>query len=37
LLGHFSSKYKELQPFIDEASSVFEQVELAIEGRVFEI
>ena len=37
LLGHFSSKYKDLQPFIDEASTVFEPVELAIEGRVFEI
>jgi ribonuclease Z len=37
LLGHFSSKYKDLQPFVDEASSIFEPVELALEGMVFEI
>jgi ribonuclease Z len=37
LLGHFSSKYKDLQPFLDEASTIFEPVELAIEGTVFEI
>ncbi len=37
VLGHFSSKYKDLQPFLDEASTIFEPVELAIEGTVFEI
>lgn len=37
LLGHFSSKYKDLQAFVDEASIEFENVALAIEGKTFEI
>lgn len=32
LLGHFSSKYEDLQPFLAEAGSIFEPVELALEG-----
>lgn len=35
LLGHFSSKYKELDAFIIEAQTVFKQVELALEGETF--
>ncbi|MBL7765380.1 MAG: ribonuclease Z [Chitinophagaceae bacterium] len=37
IIGHFSSKYKDLQPFEDEARSVFENTELALEGKTFEI
>lgn len=35
LLGHFSARYKELDPIIDEAKAVFENSELAIEGTKF--
>jgi len=35
LLGHFSSRYKELRPFIQEAQTEFENCELAIEGLEF--
>jgi ribonuclease Z len=37
LIGHFSSRYKVLSPLLEEAQSVFEPTELAIEGRTFEI
>jgi ribonuclease Z len=37
LIGHFSSKYKDLQPFLTEAKPIFENTELALEGMVFEI
>ncbi|AWO02186.1 ribonuclease Z [Chitinophaga alhagiae] len=32
LIGHFSSKYTELQPFLDESLPIFPQTELALEG-----
>lgn len=32
LLGHFSSKYTELQPFLDESRPVFPNTDLALEG-----
>ena len=32
LLGHFSSRYKALEPLLDEARAVFPTVELATEG-----
>ncbi|MEO9483840.1 MAG: ribonuclease Z [Ekhidna sp.] len=35
VLGHFSARYKELDPIIDEAKTVFERSELAIEGTKF--
>ncbi|MEZ5047056.1 MAG: ribonuclease Z [Chitinophagaceae bacterium] len=35
LIGHFSSKYKKLEPLLEECKSVFENTQLAIEG--FEI
>ncbi len=35
LLGHFSSRYKELSPFITEAKVEFENCDLAIEGEEF--
>ncbi len=37
LIGHFSSRYKTLSELLEEAKSVFEKTELAIEGLTFEI
>jgi len=37
LLGHFSSKYEDISPFLHEALSVFENVELALEGVTYRI
>ena len=37
LIGHFSSRYKTLQPLLDEAVSVFEHTEIAIEGFTYSI
>ena len=35
LLGHFSSMYESLDDFQEEACSIFEQTELALEGRCY--
>ena len=32
LIGHFSARYSDLQPFLDEAKPVFNNTELAVEG-----
>lgn len=37
LLGHFSSRYKDLESFLEEAKTVFENSALAIEGETFTI
>ena len=37
LIGHFSARYKTLNELLDEAKSVFPEVELAIEGKTFVI
>ncbi len=37
LLGHFSARYKELSPILEEAKVIFTNSELAIEGEVFSI
>jgi ribonuclease Z len=37
LLGHFSARYKELDPLLAEAKSIFPNTELAIEGITFTI
>ena len=37
ILGHFSTRYKDLELFKSEAQEIFEQVELADDGKVFEI
>jgi ribonuclease Z len=37
LLGHFSSRYKDLSPFLDEARQVFAESYLAIEGEDYAI
>lgn len=35
ILGHFSARYKELDPILNEAKAVFDKSELAIEGTKF--
>lgn len=35
LLGHFSARYKDLSPILEEAKSIFSNTELAIEGEEF--
>ncbi|MDR1346994.1 MAG: ribonuclease Z [Prevotellaceae bacterium] len=37
IIGHFSSRYKDLNPLLDEARSVFPETYLAKENEVFEI
>jgi len=37
LLGHFSSKYKELDPFYDEASAIFPSVTVSVEGVAYDL
>lgn len=37
LIGHFSSRYKDLQPLLDEAQSIFPATSLALEGTTFDV
>lgn len=37
LIGHFSARYKDLTPLLDEARNVFPDAELAVEGSIFSI
>jgi ribonuclease Z len=37
LLGHFSARYKDLNPILDEARKFFDNCELAVEGGYFSI
>lgn len=37
IIGHYSSRYKALQPMLDEARTVFANTELAIEGATYTI
>lgn len=37
IIGHFSSKYKDLTPLLEEARIQFENTELALEGKEFEV
>jgi ribonuclease Z len=37
LLGHFSARYKELEPILEEATAIFPKAQLAIEGSIFTI
>jgi ribonuclease Z len=37
LLGHFSSKYKELEPFREEAAAIFPNVLVSAEGTSYEV
>jgi ribonuclease Z len=37
LVGHFSARYRELDPILEEAKKVFPKTELAVEGSIFTI
>lgn len=37
LIGHFSARYRELEPMLAEAREIFGNTELAIEGNTFEL
>lgn len=37
LLGHFSSKYRDLEPFREEAAAIFPNVQITTEGAAYEI
>ncbi|MBL7928047.1 MAG: ribonuclease Z [Bacteroidia bacterium] len=37
LIGHFSARYRDLEPLLKEARSVFSNTELAIEGLTFKV
>jgi ribonuclease Z len=37
LIGHFSARYRSLEPLLEEAKKVFSNTELAIEGHTFEV
>ncbi|MDO8991621.1 ribonuclease Z [Daejeonella sp.] len=37
LVGHFSARYRELEPILEEAKSVFPETLLAVEGQTFQI
>lgn len=37
LIGHFSTRYRNLEPVLEEALEVFEKTEIAAEGHTFEI
>ena len=37
LIGHFSSRYTDLQPLLEEAQEVFPDTELALEGRTYQV
>jgi ribonuclease Z len=37
LIGHFSARYRDLEPLLEEAKSIFKETSLAIEGKTFEI
>ena len=37
LVGHFSARYRDLKPLLDEARTVFKNTELAIEGHKFSV
>ena len=37
LLGHFSARYRDLNPLLEEAKTVFQDTLLAVEGETFQI
>ena len=37
LIGHFSARYRDLGPLLEESRTVFEQTRLALEGETFEV
>ncbi len=37
IIGHFSSRYSDLQPLLVEAQSIFPNTQLAVEGKTFDV
>jgi ribonuclease Z len=37
IIGHFSSRYKNIDGFLDEARAVFSNTELATEGKTYSV
>ena len=37
LIGHFSSRYRDLTPLLDEARAIFPDTDIAVEGETYEI
>jgi ribonuclease Z len=37
IIGHFSARYKQLDPLLEEAREVFPNTDLAIEGSCFKL
>lgn len=37
ILGHFSSRYKDLSPFLEEARQIFPETELGLDGKIIPI
>lgn len=37
ILGHYSSRYLSLEKFVDEASEIFKNVDIAVDGKNFEL
>jgi len=37
LIGHFSARYKELEPLLNEAKEIFSNTQLALEGTTYDI
>lgn len=37
VIGHFSARYRDLEPLLEEARAEFENTELAVEGRLFDL
>ena len=37
IIGHFSARYKDLKPLLEEAQAEFENTDLATEGRLFDL
>ena len=37
LIGHYSARYKELYPLLEEAQSEFENTLLALEGKMYDL
>lgn len=37
IIGHFSTRYKEAEPFLEEAQTVFSNTEVAIDGKTYSV
>jgi ribonuclease Z len=37
IIGHFSARYKDIEPLVEEARTIFPQTYPAIDGRTYEV